>query len=135
MRSSTLRVAWKDTAAHGVFIAHPDRVALVKDHPELFPSSGTADMVVCHTHLIADPLPLLAAPIVEHAFLTPKDGVSLEDLKNTLLRAQARLLEHKDICYGAVMGTIEERPDQLLILAGWKSLEVRACSSNKSGLT
>ena len=57
--------------------------------------------------------------------MTPKEGVTLEELKGTLLRAQERLLEHKDVCLGAVMGTIEERPDQLVVIVGWKSVEVR----------
>ena len=57
--------------------------------------------------------------------MTPKEGVTLKELKGTLLRAQERLLEHKDVCLGAVMGTIEERPDQLVVIVGWKSVEVR----------
>lgn len=87
-----------------------------------------------HAHFNADPLPLFAAPVVEHAFLTPEDGVTLDELKAALLRSNEVLAQHRDLSTGAVIGTMEERPDQLIVIAGWQSLEVCAivCKARSS---
>ncbi|VDC00827.1 unnamed protein product [Peniophora sp. CBMAI 1063] len=116
-------VTWENTAAHGAFIAHPDRPALLQNHPSIFPSNSLSDATVYHTHLNADPLPIIQTPVVEQTILTPRDGVSLDELKDTLFRAEEVLKGMSDVCLGLVLGTIEEKPELLVVLVGWTSVE------------
>ncbi|KZV63999.1 hypothetical protein PENSPDRAFT_656853 [Peniophora sp. CONT] len=114
---------WENTDAHRKFIAHPDYKFAQADFASLLPEGGAAGISIVHAHFNADPLPLFAAPVVEHAFLTPEDGVTLDELKAALLRSNEVLAQHRDLSTGAVIGTMEERPDQLIVIAGWQSLE------------
>ncbi|VDC00825.1 unnamed protein product [Peniophora sp. CBMAI 1063] len=121
-----LLVTWENAAAHSAFLAHPDAAALAKDHPELFPPEGAAGVLgVCHAHLNADPLSVLSAPVVENAFLTPKENESFDELTKTLVGVEAKRAEGGGGKYGSgtIVGTIEERPDQLVVLVGWNSVE------------
>ena len=57
--------------------------------------------------------------------MTPQDGVSLAELNDVLVRSHKLLEGHKDLSVGGVIGTMEERPDQLVAVVGWESVEVR----------
>ena len=57
--------------------------------------------------------------------MTPQDGVSIEEVKDVLVRSHKLLEKHKDLSVGGVVGTMEERPDQLVAVVGWESVEVR----------
>ena len=56
--------------------------------------------------------------------MTPQDGVTLEELNDVLVRSHKLLEGHKDLSVGGVIGTMEERPDQLVAVVGWESVEV-----------
>ena len=78
-----------------------------------------------HTHFNGDPLSTLTASVTELVYMTPQDDVSLEELNDVLVRSHKLLEGHKDLSVGGVIGTMEERPDQLVAVVGWESVEVR----------
>lgn len=70
---------------------------------------------------------MFVAPTTELVFLAPKDGVTLDELRGVLTLARERLSAlPEDIALDGVLGEAEERPNQLLLLVGWESLEASA---------
>lgn len=126
--------AWENIDAHRKFIAHPDYQTVQANFASLF-KDDIEGPTALHTHFDLDPLPKFVAPITEHAFLSPSNGVTLDELTSALLLARERLLaKHKDdsvMVYGSSYGTMEERPNQLVTIIGWESLEVRTTHVQK----
>jgi hypothetical protein len=105
--------------AEPIFPAFSEMFALALPDP---PRGGIS---MVHAHFDLDPLPAFSAPITEHAYLKPKDGITMEGLKSLVGRMCSELAGPcNEYSTGATWATTEEHPNQLILLIGWKSHDV-----------
>lgn len=96
---------------------------------------AAGESVVYHVPFDDDLIPLFQAPFTEVSFITPKDGVSINDLEPLIAFAaqlcneeakEGRHLhmngqEHE--CLGATWGKVVDQ-DIIMYIGGWSSVEV-----------
>ena len=89
-------------------------------------------MYMAHMHFEEDPTKLFDAGLTEIVRFTPKPGKTLDDARAVVKSIQAKI-SGRPVNVGSIVGTIEEEPEKLLFLVGWKGWEVR-CLVNGDGL-
>ncbi|VDC00828.1 unnamed protein product [Peniophora sp. CBMAI 1063] len=114
-------LTWDKTETHKAFIDSPDYVPFKALFPPLMPDGG-ATVEMTHTHFDRDPLPIWNAKVTEHAWLTPEEG-KRDALVETLGRMAAELEGLPEYSVGMAIGAIEEKPEQVLAVIGWHSVE------------
>jgi len=118
-------VGWNNVQQHEEFEKEPVYADL---GPLVAPVAAGASEVVHVTFEEGDELRAFSAPITELVWLTPKNGVSFDDLRRLVAKATA--FHNADVKrgadfggFGAAFGPVYEDKNKLGYVAGWKSVE------------
>jgi len=94
---------------------------------KLFESSakdGQPKGTMIHAYWEVDEaLPCLKAPFIELTKITPKKGVATVAIHAVLDKYVAHMRNLTNQVVGATYGQVAEKPEQLILVIGWKSME------------
>ncbi|KAI0252377.1 hypothetical protein BJV78DRAFT_1202466 [Lactifluus subvellereus] len=73
---------------------------------------------------VDEALPCLKAPFIELTKITPKNGVATVAIQALLDKYIAHMRNLTNQVVGATYGQVVEKPEQFILVIGWKSMEV-----------
>ncbi|KZV65311.1 hypothetical protein PENSPDRAFT_690017 [Peniophora sp. CONT] len=117
-----LIVAWDKTESHTAFTKSPEYAVLGGSVKKTFANPEAPGMYMVHIHFEEDPTKLFDAGVTEIVRFTPKEGYTLDDARAVVKSIQAKI-SGRPVNVGSQVGTIEEEPEKLLFLVGWKGWE------------
>jgi hypothetical protein len=106
-------------------MAEPEYKNLTDALEDSFADPEQPGIEVIHTQFNVDPSPMLSAPITALTFLIPKPGIP-RDKVEAALSESSKLIATSPSSNGGAWATIEEEPNQFLLVEGWTSVEVRS---------
>jgi len=117
-----LIVAWDAVESHYKF--REDKVT----RPALLDvlEQATSDMsslTNLHANFVDDPSPVFSAPVTEFVVVTPKAGVSTDDIKVTLDRLLGLFNDPAGPALGGRYAPIVEKDGSYLLIGGWKTVQ------------
>jgi hypothetical protein len=71
---------------------------------------------------VDEALPCLKAPLVELTKITAKEGIAKKDIYAVLDKYIAHI---RSLVDGATYGDVYEKPGQIVLVIGWKSIQVK----------
>ncbi|KAI0028867.1 hypothetical protein K488DRAFT_73418 [Vararia minispora EC-137] len=87
-----------------------------------------------HSHFPSDPERALSAPLTQVTLLTPKQGKTRQEIEGLLEKMLGLMKESgAEGVLEAVVGTIEEHPEKVIVAIGWESKEHQEKASGPSG--
>jgi hypothetical protein len=86
---------------------------------------GKPEATIAHASWEVDEaLPCLKASCIELTKITPKEGVTMDGIHATLDKYVAHIRNMTNQADGATYGHVAERPEQIMLVIGWKSMQV-----------
>jgi hypothetical protein len=73
---------------------------------------------------VDEAVPCLKAPLVELTKITPKEGIAKKDISAVLDKYVTHIRNLRKHADGATYGDVFERPEQIVLVIGWKSIQV-----------
>jgi len=107
------------TNANGAHTALRDKFAPMR--AQAVPSVGLHKVIAT---LTSDPIPALQAPLTAVTVVTPNPGTDAQSLAETLGKLVAAVNSSATPALGVVQGSVIDKPESLVLITGWKSLEV-----------
>jgi hypothetical protein len=86
---------------------------------------GKPEGTVIHAFWEVDEaLPCLKASFTELTKITPKEGVAMDDMHAILDKYVVHIRNLTNQADGATYGHVAEKPEQIMLVIGWKSMQV-----------
>ncbi|KAI0028869.1 hypothetical protein K488DRAFT_89307 [Vararia minispora EC-137] len=126
--------AWENSAAHKAFTTSAVWPAFWEAIAPVTANPANTGAVFFHGHFPTDPAPALDAPLTQITQLAPKAGKTRADIEELVVR-MLKLMDGDGVdgVRAAFMGTIEEHPQNVVVLIGWESKELQEKASGPDG--
>lgn len=116
--------AWENIETHTAWTKTSDVAVLGAQAKAALANPEAPGIKLVHLHFEEDPTKLFDAGVTEIVRFTPKEGHTLDDARSAIKSIQAKI-SGRPVNVGSQIGTIEEEPEKLLFLVGWRDWEVR----------